>query len=336
MLEVSVVIPTRNRMDSLLKVLLCLSKQTYPISEVIIVDASDDKLDEGNIKQSFSSLNISILSSKPSVCIQRNLGIKLAGAPYIFLCDDDVAFSEEYVSQLMHYIDKNNANVVSGIILQRDNGEWVYQYPPKSVRHLFFAFIFQHSIWGEIDGIKVNRVQKPFYQLVNKFYKKKGNTVTKAGWPLIVDFSEPVFRTSFYGLGASIVKREWLINSPYDEVLDSHGIGDNYGVAMNFPEERAIHVAAEVKAYHHQNRDNRLEPQITFYRRALALHYFLKGQSRRGIWFFWSLLGYALLFLYRHDFLLLRKTIKAVLFILIRRNPYKIEKRKGNKIASPL
>lgn len=334
--KVSVVIPTRNRLDSLLKVLSCLSKQTYPLAEVIIVDASDSKFDEGNIKPSFSSLNISYLASKPSVCIQRNLGIKLASAPYIFLCDDDIEFSEEYVSQLMHFIDKNNANAVSGIILQRDNGEWVYQYPPKSFSHFLFSYLFQHSVWGNIGGIKLNWVQKPFYQLVKKKYEKRGNTITRAGWPLIVDFSEPVFRTSFYGLGASIVKREWLINSPYDEVLDSHGIGDNYGVAMNFPEEMAIHVVAEVKAYHHQIMNNRLGAELTYYRRVLALHYFLiKGEKAKfsnRLWLIWSLLGNVLF----HNSSNYRKATRAALrLIIFRRNPYWLAHLEGKKCVEP-
>jgi hypothetical protein len=36
------------------------------------------------------------------------------------------------------------------------------------------------------------------------------------------------------------VRRQWLIRSPFDEVLDPHGIGDNYGVAFGFPSK--IHV----------------------------------------------------------------------------------------------
>jgi hypothetical protein len=64
---------------------------------------------------------------------------------------------------------------------------------------------------------------------------RKGNHISKAGWPVISDFSGDYFKTPLYSLGASLVRRDWLLRSPFDEVLDRHGIGEHYGVIAGFP-----------------------------------------------------------------------------------------------------
>ena len=330
--QVSVVIPTRNRSESLNKVLSCLAEQTYVIEEVIIIDASDNKQNEQNLFERFPSLNIRYFVAEPSVCAQRNEGIQKVNSRYVFLCDDDIEFSKDFMSHLMNYVNDNKVNAVSGLILQKVNGEWVYQYQPKSFTSLLFAFIFQHSVWGQVDQLKVNWFLKTFYNLMKRFYKRKGNTMTNAGRPLITDWSMPSFQTSFYGLGAGIISKEWLINSPFDEVLDAHGIGDNYGVALHFPEERAIHVITNAKVYHHQSIDNRLTDPIAYYRRQLALHYFLKRSSKRKMWFYWSLLGNAIF----HKSVDHRKATRVVLKkIITSRNPYWLAYKNGKTGTEP-
>src|SRR6185295_17891110 len=96
-----------------------------------------------------------------------------------------------------------------------------------------------------------------------------------AGWPVITDFSGDFFITPVYGLGASVVGREWLLLSPYEELLDRHGIGDNYGVAMSFP-VTGIHVLNNAFVYHHQEPANRLQRPLQYLRRVFALDYFIR------------------------------------------------------------
>ena len=325
MIEVSVVIPTRNRPDNLVRLLDDLILQTYPLLEVIVVDSSDRPYRLDNLNTQFPQLTLLHVDSEPSVCIQRNIGIRKARAPYVFLCDDDITLPENYVELLMKYIKTNGAGVASGLVMQKEpSGDWTYAYPPGSFGKLLFAFLFQHSVWGSPDKMNVKLWQRPIYAVMKSYYKQKGNGLSWAGWPLITDFNSPAFVSEVYGLGASIIKRDWLLQSPYDEVLDRHGIGDNYGVAMGFPIRKAIHVVHAAPAYHHQSTDNRLESVRTYYRRVLALHYFLLKYERFSFlnrcWFVWSLIGNYILFGKRKDFK--KATIKALKQVLIKRNPY--------------
>jgi len=323
MIKISAVIATRNRKYSLYRTLRALSNQTCKLQEVIIVDSSDEKLDVAELLNTFSYLNIKYMTSAPSVCLQRNIGIRKSTSDYIFICDDDVEPGPEYVLALSNYIESNSSvNAVSGLIMQKDENEvWVSQYPPKSSANLLFSFIFQLSIWGEVDEKVLNSF---WLKPIIEFYKKRGNHFSFAGWPIITDFRKPNFKTNIYGLGASIVKKELLINNPFDEVLDNNGIGDNYGICIGFPDK--VNVLTETFVFHHKDSENRLDSTITYYRRVLALHYFLRKSKRfnsiNTLWLVWSLIGSIILFVKNRQFRLARAALKSIIVIVTFNNPY--------------
>jgi hypothetical protein len=137
-------------------------------------------------------------------------------------------------------------------------------------------------------------------------------------------------------LGSAVVKREWLVNSPFDEVLDPSGIGDNYGVAVSFPE--GIHIVKNTHVYHYRVPENRLKRPLQFYRRGLALDYFMKTKKELrhvgGGWFLWSLTGNFFYYLFSRDLTMMKATLQ-----LFRRaigvNPYLAGKAAGIKIVKP-
>jgi glycosyltransferase involved in cell wall biosynthesis len=292
---ITVIIPTRNRQPSLRRVLKSLARQTQPVQEVIIVDASDDKSYQLHMLNDFVLLPIRWIDSEASVCIQRNRGIGAAISPWIFLCDDDLEIPADYLEILVTHLEHHpEAGAVSGFVMQLEGDSWTSQYPVTSFISLVWRYVFQLGMWGEIQCSDNHFVVKN----LKRHYTKLGNHISKAGWPVITDFSGDYFTTPVYGLGASLVKREWLIRSPYDELLETHGIGDNYGVALGFPGN--IQVVTRARVYHHQERTNRYPETKQYYHRSVALHYFLatrKGFSRANRWwFYWSQLGNIIIF----------------------------------------
>jgi len=336
MIKISTVIVTRNRKESLYRTLQALDNQTCKLQEVIIVDSSDEELSEAELSSTFDKLNIKYITSVPSVCVQRNIGICKSTSDYIFICDDDVEPEPGYVSALSNYIESNSSAIaVSGLILQTDeNGNWISQFPPKSTVNLLFSLIFQLSVWGEVDEKVLKSV---WIKPVIRFYKKRGNGFSFAGWPIITDFSDPVFETNIYGLGASIVKKEWLINNPFDEVLDQYGIGDNYGICISFPVK--IKVLTNLSVFHHRVTENRLDSSTAYYRRVLALHYFLKKSNKfnyiNTFWLLWSLTGNIILFLKKRQYRSFRAALKSMLTIVAFNNPYWKASKKNTKIVCP-
>jgi glycosyltransferase involved in cell wall biosynthesis len=335
--DITVVIPTRNRPERVRSALSSLAQQTSPPAEVIVVDASDDGLyDAEALASQFQMLPVRWFSTTPSVCIQRNKGIEAAKSDWIFLCDDDIELPKDHFQHLADHIARNpGCGAVAGRLRQLESGIWVDQYPPRRFSTALYGFVFQLSVWGPIDGVKANRFTRPLLGWMDDWYRRRGNRESLAGWPLITQWRRPWFNTRFYSLGANLIRREFLLSSPYDPVLDPGGIGDNYGVAMSLP--NGIDVIDSTYALHHREQHNRVDRKIAYYRRILAMHYFVRARFRtiRTLWLCWSILGLSLLQLRRLDVFMLKLSMKAFFQIVAGRNPYVIAKNQGKIGVSP-
>lgn len=332
-MQISVVIPTCNRKSRLISLLKNLDQSTFPVWEVVIVDSGEDLLMPADYAE-LCHLDIRYIRTEKSVCIQRNTGIRQATGSWIFLCDDDIEVPAGYLQLLSEHIAKYpQAGAVSGQVLQKEGNEWVAKYPERSAKRLLWKYIFQLSIWGEIecaDNFWVRRIKK--------YYQQKGNHISKAGWPVNTNFSGEYFICPVYGLGASLVRRDWLLHSPYEEVLDRHGIGDNYGVAAGFPSQ-GIHVLNRAHVYHHQEPVNRLQRPLQYLRRVLALDYFietkLKLQHTSRVRLLWSLTGNLLSYILVRDGIMIRPAFQALWRIATKRNPYSRAARLNQRRAEP-
>lgn len=332
-MQISVVIPTCNRKKNLLLLLDCLSKSGMALNEVIIVDSGEDPLHQNEIDQ-YYNLNIQYLSSEKSVCIQRNAGIKAAKSEWIFLCDDDIEVPADYLFKLGEHIKKHpQAGAVSGLILQLEKNEWVSSYPVNSVFDLAWRYMFRLTIWGPLCSHRSGL----FAKKIIRHYSERGNHITAGGWPVITDFSGDYFETPIYGLGASLIKKEWLLPAPFDEILDRHGIGDNYGLAIQLPAK--IQVVNHAFVYHHRETANRLQHRIAYYRRILALDYFRQSMPALSFikkrWLLWSLNGNLISHILKRDFFMVYPTIKAMFKIAFNRNDYIKASIKKQKITTP-
>ena len=332
-MQISVVIPTCNRRDRLLLLLQNLDQVNFPITEVIIVDSGEQILCAADYDH-FSNLVIIYLQSEKSVCIQRNIGIKTARGEWIFLCDDDIEVPLDYLQKISgHAVLHPDAGAISGLVLQKENDMWTATYPIESALQLCWKFIFQLSIWGEIRCKRKNLLTNK----IETFYRRKGNHISKAGWPVITDFSGEYILCPVYGLGASVVRKKWLMGSLYPEVLDRHGIGDNYGVAINFPGK--IHVLTGASVYHHQEPVNRLQRPLQYFRRVLALDYFMKTNQNlhfvKKTWLLWSLAGNLLQFIFVRDRVMIGPAFRTIMTIASGRNPYYKAAKENKRVVEP-
>ncbi|MBG9377478.1 glycosyltransferase family 2 protein [Panacibacter sp. DH6] len=293
MIEISVVIPTCNRKARVISLLRNLSASTYPFKEVILVDSGEDRFAKEELDQ-FIPLNITYRNTAKSVCLQRNTGISLATTDWVFVCDDDIEVPLTYVEKIITHINNYpDACAISGVVLQQENGRWQSKYPVTSVVTLLWKYFFCQSIWGDIacNDTLLSRG-------IKKYYAARKNFITKAGWPVLTDFAGSYFHAPVYGLGASVIRRSFLLKFPYEEKLDKHGIGDNYGLSINLP-AGSIHVLNNAYVYHHQEKINRLQKIPQHYRRVMALDYFRTTNKRLGFvkkrYLLWSVFGHMLL-----------------------------------------
>lgn len=311
-----------------------LAVSTQPIAAVVIVDSGEDRLSPEDIR-SFDPLTIDYLDSGKSVCLQRNIGIRRAETAWVFLCDDDVEVPADYLQKLVdHVATKKEAGAVSGLFLQKEGEAWQGSYPVRSFGLLIWKFIFGLGCWGEIQY----RGHNPLTKKIRAYYLSKGNHIARSGWPVLTDLSGPSFVVPMYTLGAALVRRDWLLASPFDETLDRYGIGENYGVCLGFPGE-GVHILNEAFVYHHKTPVNRLQRPVQYFRRVLAIDYFigtigaLKHCKRSRL--LWSLTGNLLGFLLAGDFIMIRPAFESLLVIALGRNPYSRAAKKQGVECKP-
>jgi glycosyltransferase involved in cell wall biosynthesis len=318
MRDISVVIPTYNRRARLFSLLGDLSRSLLAPREILVVDSSDEAAEAADLA-SFGD-RVRYLRSEKSVCVQRNLGIREATGSWIFLCDDDVEVPADYLSRLAAHVEAHpRAGAVSGLFLERADGHWVGQFPITSWYGLLWRRIFQLGIWGEIQCRDV------VGEILAAHYRSRGNHISSAGWPVLTDFQGPFFRTPVYSLGAALVRKDWLTRSPFDERLDRHGYGDNYGVALGFPAE-GIHVVTEAFVHHHKEQAERPRMAIGYTKRILALDLFIASRgaqtgAHRG-WLLWSLFGNTLFHAGTGNVEMCWASLKTLSLIAAGRNPY--------------
>ena len=215
----------------------------------------------------------------------------------------------------------------------KNRGEvWKATHPVTSERQLIWKYIFKLSIWGEVN-CRPNGITNKLI----KYYKQKGNHLSKAGWPVNTDFEGECVCCPVYSLGASLVKKEWLLKSPFDEVLDPHGIGDNYGVVLGFPVP-GVHVVTGTSVYHQLEPVNRLKKSLQYYRRVLALDYFIRIRKTPGVtrgWLAWSLFGNLLSFIPSGNSRMIKAGVKSLWKIIFGINPYYKASREGKRTVTP-
>ncbi len=321
MSEISVVIPTCNRRERVLSLLGDLERSTHRPLEILVVDSSDRPLSPSDLAP-FGD-RVRCFESPKSVCVQRNRGIREARGPWIFLCDDDVEVPSDYLEKLTsHLATHPEAGAVSGLFLEKVVGEWVGQFPVTSLTWLFWVSVFRLGLWGEIQ------CHGPLGDLLAQHYRRRGNHISSAGWPVLTDFRGPFFKTPVYSLGAALVRKEWLVRSPFDEALDRHGYGDNFGVAIGFPAE-GIHVVTGAFVHHHKAETERPRATIGYSKRVLALDRFIAMRSElRGVrrsWLLWSLLGNAVYQAGTRNLEMCWSSLKTLSIVLAGRNPYRVE-----------
>jgi len=271
------------------------------------------------------------LASEPSVSAQRNKGIQNSSADYVFLCDDDMVLPADYVEIIMGYFHiHSEAGVVTGRIVESDNENHI---PQISFKNLLWNFVFQLSVWASTEKIVPTFLNYIPLQIIKKFYQLRENTFSLAGWPICTKFTGPVLNTTIYGLGASIIRRDWLMQDAYDEILDEHGIGDNYGVALTFPGNKQINVLTDLYAVNQKTMANRLPADLAYYRRILALHYFMYKSERfnfiNHLFLLWSLIGQLIAQIRLNNSSLSRATAALIKRIISGKNPYIIGYRQG-------
>ena len=119
--EISVVIPTYNRLEQLGKTIKGLEKQTFPMDRFEVVVVSDGSTDGTNryLQENRTSLNLRcVYQDNLGVATARNQGVQRANSPLILFLDDDVYPHERLIEQHVSHHQRCDRNqIVIGTML---------------------------------------------------------------------------------------------------------------------------------------------------------------------------------------------------------------------------
>lgn len=113
---VSVIIPTYNRKESLLRTLDSLSRQTYPAErfEVIVVDDGGED-DTGTVGQAYYPFKLRYLyQTNQGATVARNLGAMHSQGRYLVFIDDDIALEAPTIQALVDELASRHQTIVLG------------------------------------------------------------------------------------------------------------------------------------------------------------------------------------------------------------------------------
>ena len=109
--KTTLIIPTRNRVKHINKILKQLYKLNLNFNEIIIVDSSEisSRRYLSNICKKYK---VKLYFSKPSSSLQRNLGLKLKNpnSKFVMFLDDDVIFYKNSFQEMNKIISKHHRN----------------------------------------------------------------------------------------------------------------------------------------------------------------------------------------------------------------------------------
>jgi hypothetical protein len=107
-LQLSIIIPTKDRAELLVKTLIYLKKNIFFFNEVVIIDSTEKNKISQKQLNNFEKLNIKYISSKPSTALQRNLGLKYINKKnkFVMFLDDDLKFYLKAFKEMKNYIQK--------------------------------------------------------------------------------------------------------------------------------------------------------------------------------------------------------------------------------------
>lgn len=276
-MQVSVIIPTYNRVDDLSACLKSVDRQTSLPKEVIIVDDSDtsevqhyiESLQDKFTKNGVSLKYIRNTAGK-SLTIARNVGIQNANSEIILFLDDDVVLDTNYIKEILFiYVQIPSAVGVQGLIT----------HLPKT------NFI-------------VSLLNRFFYLGHNEELRGRVLSSTSCTYPSVQEgYRSPVPCEWLSGCNQSY-RKEVFLRLQFDENLKKYSYKEDvdlsYRVFKSWP--RSLYLAPAAKCVHNVSTAGRLPKKARIEMEEIYTLYFFYKNIDQKFWnkciYVWSRAGY--------------------------------------------
>ena len=221
-----IIIPTRNRIKELTNTLNFLNNNNFFFKKVVIVDSSNFNIKK-KIKKKINSydLNIKLVDSQPSTCLQRNIGFNfIKNEEHIMFLDDDNIFYEDAFHKMEIFL-KKNKNFV-GVAFNQ-----IYNYQYNFLDKLKKNFIFNKI------GI----------------YNSENGGFSRSGWQSkFINFNKDSI-VQWLPTRAVIYKSNEIKNLRFENKLGVYGYLEDLDFSLELKKRGNLWVCSEAKYTHDQS-----------------------------------------------------------------------------------
>ena len=219
----TLIIPTKNRLNSLNRLIYSIGNYVNEINEIIIVDSSSQKIHNKILINFKKYKNITVLKSKPSTSKQRNIGIKKFNKKnkYLMFCDDDIVFNKNSIFNMDIFIEKNSNNIGYGFNLIQD----------ETIN--FFEKIKQSNFF-----------------INNGFYDSKPGIVCENGWHTKLINVKKDQSTMWLSTQACIYNAKFIKNISFDEDLGKYSYLEDLFFSYELSKKGVLSISHNSKYTH--------------------------------------------------------------------------------------
>ena len=107
-MRVSVIIPTVNRQETLVRLLEYLGEQTLTPDEIIVVEQGEILWKQDNIPHKLRASFYPVYTHRKSLSAARDTGRRIASGDFLFFFDDDILLPMNYLQEAVHYLHSNS------------------------------------------------------------------------------------------------------------------------------------------------------------------------------------------------------------------------------------
>ena len=185
--QISVLIPTKNRISMLKDAINSVLLQTFNCFEIIVIDDSSSHFVQNEIKQTFDLKGISILHTggNKGGGVARNMGIDAAKGDYVAFLDDDDEWIETKIEEQVAFMNGDTRLIYTGRNIWKPNDKkprYSFHAPFsddhfKSIMMQNFigstsSVVIRKDVLNEIGGFDPNLLALQDYDLYIRILKR--------------------------------------------------------------------------------------------------------------------------------------------------------------------
>lgn len=285
----SLVVPTYNRRDVLLRVLPFAFRQTVPPIQVVIVDSSDDWQDTRKAVEAMAAnhpdIRLDYLQAvTPSSATQRNQGVEQAIGDIVVMIDDDSFLYPDYAEQILAVYVADTAGVLAGV-----NGVNVPIMPDaQATAGLARKAGSQQKVMGMRDRVMKYRLGRwissrvlfqDMHELFLKYEGERSGTI-----PLEFAHLDVAPMTFMSGHGLS-VRRQIALSEPLDRSLRYYAALEDLDASYRYGRHGILLRANQAKLHHFEVAGGRVKRRTATTFQLLNMLVFIKRNADKpGAW----------------------------------------------------